>query len=75
MALAGELERALGERYGDLWFDPADLVLYVHGVIWSAVCAAQVGVRIQPDPLESGLVTAGGLPRALPQRRAPHRLH
>lgn len=22
--LAGELERALGERYGDLWFDPAD---------------------------------------------------
>jgi streptogrisin C len=24
MALAGELERALGERYGDLWFDPAD---------------------------------------------------
>jgi streptogrisin C len=24
MALAGELERALGDRYGDLWFDPAD---------------------------------------------------
>jgi hypothetical protein len=24
MALAGELERALGERSGDLWFDPAD---------------------------------------------------
>jgi hypothetical protein len=24
IALAGELERALGERYGDLWFDPAD---------------------------------------------------
>jgi streptogrisin C len=22
--LAGELERALGDRYGDLWFDPAD---------------------------------------------------
>jgi streptogrisin C len=22
--LAGKLERALGERYGDLWFDPAD---------------------------------------------------
>jgi streptogrisin C len=24
MQLAGELERALGDRYGDLWFDPAD---------------------------------------------------
>jgi streptogrisin C len=24
IALAGELERALGDRYGDLWFDPAD---------------------------------------------------
>jgi streptogrisin C len=24
MALAGELEWALGDRYGDLWFDPAD---------------------------------------------------
>jgi streptogrisin C len=24
VALAGELERALGDRYGDLWFDPAD---------------------------------------------------
>jgi len=24
MEMAGELERALGDRYGDLWFDPAD---------------------------------------------------